>query len=45
MSLSRRAIRTRHPDWSEQEVLLEFVAVHYGRELAERVRNHLIPRR
>jgi hypothetical protein len=41
IGLSRRAIQRRHPEWSEREVLLEFVAVHYGRELADRVRHHL----
>ena len=41
ITLSRRAIRKRHPEWSERDVLLEFVAVHYGQELAERVRDHL----
>jgi hypothetical protein len=39
--LSRRAIRKRHPGWSERDLLLEFIAVHYGCELAERVRAHL----
>ena len=33
--LSRRAIRRRHPDLSEDEVSLEFVAIHYGRDLAD----------
>jgi hypothetical protein len=41
IALSRRAIRRRHPDWSEREVQIEFLAVHYGRDLAERVRDHL----
>ncbi len=41
IALSRRAIGRRHPEWSEREVLLEFVAVHYGRNLAQRVRHHL----
>lgn len=41
IGLSRRAIRRRHPDWSEREVLLEFVALHYGRDLAGRVRKRL----
>lgn len=41
IGLSRRAIQRRHPEWSERDVLLEFVALHYGRELAERVREHL----
>jgi hypothetical protein len=41
VSLSRRAIRKRHPSWSEADVLLEFVRLHYGRELADAVRSHL----
>ena len=41
VELSRQAIRDRHPEWSEREVLLEWAAVHYGRELAERVRRYL----
>jgi len=41
IGLSRRAIRRRHPDWSERDVVLEFVALHYGRDLADRVREHL----
>jgi hypothetical protein len=38
---SRRAIPHRHPDWPERDVLLEFAAVHYGGDLARRVRPHL----
>jgi len=41
IALSRRAIRRRHPEWSEREVLLEFVALHYGRDLAARIREQL----
>jgi hypothetical protein len=44
MELSRAAIRRRHPDWSEQDVLLEFARVHYGQDLADRVRAHLAQR-
>lgn len=39
--LARRAIRRSMPEASEQEVLLTFVAHHYGAELAERLRAHL----
>ena len=42
---ARAAIRHRHPEYSEQEVRLEFVAVHYGADLAERVRRYLEQRR
>ena len=37
-ALSRRAICRRHPEWTDREVDVEFVAVMYGRELAERLR-------
>jgi hypothetical protein len=33
--LARRAIRRQNPNLSNQEVLLLFVAIHYGPELAE----------
>ena len=35
--LSRRAIDHAHPNWSEREKDLFFVAVHYGREWAQRL--------
>jgi hypothetical protein len=41
IELARTAIRRRHPEWDDREVLLEFARVHYGAELAERVRAHL----
>jgi hypothetical protein len=41
IELSRRAIRRAHPDASEQEVGLIFVALHYGQDLADRVRAYL----
>ena len=44
IELSRTAIRRRHPDWSEREVLLEFARVHYGVELSDRVRAYLARR-
>jgi len=44
MAMSRAAIRRRHPEWNEQEVSLEFVKAHYGRELAERLREYLARR-
>jgi hypothetical protein len=44
MTLARDAIRRRHPDWDEREVLLEFARVHYGVELGERVRAYLARR-
>ncbi len=44
MELARTAIRRRHPDWSERDVLLEFARAHYGAELADRVRAYLAHR-
>jgi hypothetical protein len=41
IELSRRAIRRRHPDASEEELGLLFVELHYGRDLADRVRAYL----
>lgn len=38
--LSRRALRRSMPDASEEELDLAFVALHYGDELAARVRRH-----
>lgn len=36
--LALAALRRRHPDFSEREIRLRFAEVHYGKELAERVR-------
>ena len=41
MALSKRAIREAHPDASEVEVGLLFVALVYGQDLADRVRAYL----
>jgi hypothetical protein len=38
---ARRAIRRAHPDLSEREVALRFIALYYGEELATRVRQYL----
>jgi hypothetical protein len=35
---SRNNIRQLHPDTSEEELALIFVELHYGKELADRVR-------
>jgi hypothetical protein len=35
--LARRAIRLQNANLTDREVLLRFVAVHYGRELAEKI--------
>jgi hypothetical protein len=39
--LSRRAILRAHPDYSQQEANLLFVRLHYGDDVADRLRNHL----
>jgi len=36
--LSRRAIARAHPDWSEREVELRWVALQYGEPLAAALR-------
>lgn len=44
VQLARRAIRRARPGADEQEVSLLFVEVHYGKQLADRVRAHLAKR-
>jgi hypothetical protein len=44
VAASRYAIQRLHPDWSELEVKLEWARVHYGEELASRVRAYLAAR-
>jgi predicted membrane chloride channel (bestrophin family) len=41
VQLSRQAIRRKHPSFSDQEVKLEFVSLHYGKELAEKVKKFI----
>ena len=41
ISLARRAIARANPDFSPQEVDLRFVELHYGKQLASRVRRYL----
>ena len=41
VSLARRAIARANPDLSPHEVDLKFVELHYGKELASRVRRYL----
>lgn len=38
IELSRRALRRRHPDATEDEIDIAFVEVHYGPALADWVR-------
>lgn len=39
--MSRQAIARQHPDWSPQQVRLAWMEIHYGRELADQVRDYL----
>jgi len=39
--LARAALRRAHPDDSEQEIRLRYAELHYGQDLAQRVRRHL----
>ena len=41
MFLSRRAIQRANPSLSEREVDLLFVELHYGKDLAERLRSYM----
>ena len=43
-ALSRRAIRRANPAFTDREVGLRFVALHYGERLAEAVRAELTRR-
>ena len=45
LGLSRRGLARRMPRASEEEVGLRFVELHYGRELAQAVRETLARRR
>ncbi len=39
---SRRNIRELHPEVSEEELAFIFVELYYGKELAQRMQQHLI---
>ncbi len=41
VGLSKRAIARANPDMSPEELKLRFIELHYGRDLAERVREYL----
>ena len=45
MYLARRAIRRANPSMSEREVDLAFVENHYGKKLAERLRQYMESKR
>ncbi len=42
---AKAAIRRRHPAYSEQEVAIKFIELHYGDELAAGVRSRLESRK
>ena len=39
--LSMRAIAKANPEYSEQEVKLKWAELHYGKDLADRVREYI----
>ena len=41
IDLAKRAIRRRYPNESEQQILVRFVSLHYGAELAGRLASDL----
>jgi hypothetical protein len=43
-NLSRQAIQRANPELSSQEIGLHWVEMHYGKELADGVREHLLHR-
>jgi hypothetical protein len=44
INLATKAIRRKNPGLSDHEVLLRFVEIHHGSELAGRLRNDLARR-
>jgi hypothetical protein len=42
---SRRAIARRHPELDERGILLRWAELHYGVDVADRVRRYLATRR
>jgi hypothetical protein len=38
---SRRELRRRHPEEDERSIALRWVSIHYGEDLADRLRAHL----
>jgi hypothetical protein len=42
IELSRRALRRRNPGASDDELDLLFVELHYGADLARRMREHVV---
>jgi len=44
LGLSKRAIARANPDFSPEEVKLKLIELHYGADLAQRVREYLANR-
>ena len=44
IELAHQAIARRHPELPEQDVKLKFVELHYGADLAAKVREYLARR-
>jgi len=44
IALSRRGIARRHPELDAQGVRLRWAEIHYGQDLADRVRRYLAAR-
>ncbi len=40
--LSRRAIGRNQPSFSDREIKLKFISLHYGKELAEKVKRFIL---
>jgi hypothetical protein len=45
LCLAKDAIRRRHPEFTDEQVGIKFVELHYGANLAEELRSHLARRR
>jgi len=45
IQLSRRALQRQMPDATDEQILIEFVRLHHGPELADRLRAYLEQRR
>ena len=41
ISAAKAAIRRRHPEFDESAVLVKFIELHHGKELAEKLRAYL----
>ncbi len=41
INLSKRAILRAHPNYNEKEINIAFVRLHYGKDLADRLKKYL----